>query len=58
VGRCPWNDATSTLTFDLNQIRLRPLQNDGNGCSPAQVRGNHDGGVIHFAPGGKLVSVR
>jgi hypothetical protein len=52
VGRFPWNDATSTLTFDLNLIRLRSFQNDGNGGNPAQVKGNHNGGITHFGPDG------
>jgi glucose/arabinose dehydrogenase len=49
VDRFTWNG--STLTFNMNLIHLRALQNDvTNGVE----RGNHDGGVIKFGPDGKL----
>jgi glucose/arabinose dehydrogenase len=49
VDRFVWNG--STLTFNMNLIHLRALQNDvTNGVE----RGNHDGGVIKFGPDGKL----
>ncbi len=49
VDRFTWNG--STLTFNMNLIRLRALQDDvTNGVQ----RGNHDGGVIKFGPDGKL----
>ena len=49
VDRFVWNG--STLTQDINIIKLRALQNDvTNGVE----RGNHDGGVIKFGPDGKL----
>jgi hypothetical protein len=57
VDRFVWSADTSTLTFDLNLIRLRSFRNDGSGGNPAQVRGNHHGGVSHFGPGGKLYAV-
>jgi glucose/arabinose dehydrogenase len=44
VDRFTWNG--STLTFDRNLIALRAFQHDA-GQPP---RGNHDGGVIRFAP--------
>ena len=60
VDRFVWNSATSTLTFDLNLIKLRSFQHDaapvppdqGDGEQPA--RGNHDGGVLRFGPDSKL----
>jgi glucose/arabinose dehydrogenase len=49
VDRFTWNG--STLTFNVNLIHLRALQDDvTNGVQ----RGNHDGGVIKFGPDGKL----
>jgi glucose/arabinose dehydrogenase len=48
VDRYVWDG--STLTFDVNIIRLRALQQDANQAE----RGNHDGGVIRFGPDGKL----
>jgi glucose/arabinose dehydrogenase len=49
VDRFLWNG--SSLTFDLNLIKLRAFQNDATNAAP---RGNHDGGVIRFGPDGKL----
>jgi len=60
VDRFVWDDAASTLTFDLNLIKLRSFQNDGAPVPPNQgdeeqpARGNHDGGVLRFGPDGKL----
>jgi glucose/arabinose dehydrogenase len=60
VDRFVWDDATSTLTFDLNLIKLRSFQNDGapvpggQGDDEQPSRGNHDGGIIRFGPDGKL----
>jgi glucose/arabinose dehydrogenase len=49
VDRFTWNG--STLTFNMNLIHLRALQDDvTNGVQ----RGNHDGGVIKFGPDSKL----
>ena len=55
VDRFVWNG--STLTFDINIIRLRSFQNDRNRQSDPTfqvLRGNHNGGVIRFGPDGKL----
>ena len=60
VDRFVWDAETSTLTWDLNLIKLRSFQNDAAPVPPNQgdeeqpARGNHDGGVIRFGPDGKL----
>lgn len=48
VDRYRWNG--TSLTHDLNLIRLRALQQDSN--QPA--RGNHNGGVLRFGLDNKL----
>ena len=55
VDRFRWNG--STLTFDMNIIKLRAFQNDRNSqANPTMpvLRGNHNGGVLRFGPDGKL----
>ena len=48
VDRFVWNG--STLTPDMNLIRLRAIQQDAG----QPERGNHDGGVLRIGPDGKL----
>jgi glucose/arabinose dehydrogenase len=48
VDRFVWDG--SSLTWDLNLIRLRSYQADAG----QQLRGNHNGGVIQFGLDGKL----
>ena len=58
VDRFVWNG--STLTQDINIIRLRSLQTDNiaapghDGTNNANPAGNHNGGVMRFGPDGKL----
>jgi glucose/arabinose dehydrogenase len=59
IDRYTWNG--STLTFDVNIIRLRSLQTDNmvvpgqpaNTANPG-LNGNHNGGPILFGPDGRL----
>jgi glucose/arabinose dehydrogenase len=51
VDRFYWDG--STLTHDLNIIRLRAFQADAG----QPLRGNHDGGVLRFGPDRKLYVV-
>jgi uncharacterized protein (TIGR03118 family) len=57
VDRFSWDSGNSTLTLDRNIIRLHAFQNDGNGGNPAQMQGNHNGGVIKFGPDRRLYIV-
>ena len=58
VDRFIWNG--TTLTQDINLIRLRSLQTDNTavpghpGTNNAAPQGNHNGGVLKFGPDGKL----
>lgn len=58
VDRFVWDG--TTLTWDLNLVKLRVFQNDaapiprGQGDEEQNVLGNHDGGVISFGQDGKL----
>jgi glucose/arabinose dehydrogenase len=55
VDRFIWNG--STLTQDINIIKLRALQQDRNSATDPNLvtpAGNHDGGMIKFGPDGKL----
>ena len=52
VDRFVWNG--STLTQDVNIIKLRAAAAFAAEPTPAAGRGNHDGGVIKFGPDGKL----
>jgi glucose/arabinose dehydrogenase len=58
VDRFVWNG--STFTQDINLIRLRARQTDNVpvpghiGSTNAGENGNHNGGVMHFGPDGKL----
>ncbi len=51
VDRFTWNG--STLTFDRNLIKLHAFQADAG----QSLRGNHNAGVLRFAPDGKLYAV-
>jgi glucose/arabinose dehydrogenase len=58
VDRFVWDG--SSLTWDLNLVKLRLFQNDaapiprGQGDEDQPVAGNHDAGVITFGKDGKL----
>ena len=58
VDRFTWNG--TTLTQDINLIRLRSLQTDNTavpghpGTNNGAQNGNHNGGVLKFGPDGKL----
>jgi aldose sugar dehydrogenase len=58
VDRFVWNG--TSLTFDLNLIKLRAFQNDGGPVPAGQgddgqpPAGNHNGGVIRFGRDNKL----
>ena len=58
VDRFTWDG--STLSFDMNLMRLRARQNDNiaapghDGTNNANEAGNHNGGVMRFGPDGKL----
>jgi glucose/arabinose dehydrogenase len=58
VDRFTWDG--STLSFDMNLMRLRARQTDNiatsghPGTNNANEAGNHNGGVMRFGPDGKL----
>jgi len=60
VDRFIWNQATGTLTQDINLLMLRSRQMDNlqvaghPGPTNAAEQGNHNGGVMRFGPDGKL----